>query len=467
MLKSGRAPKWQGGARRTALRHAERLSAQDIDLHKQLVNRLLEPFAWITVIITATEWANFFTQRCHPDAQPEIKHIAESDAPHNIERVSRSPSLRAAGIYRSFWTTNVRCPTKSCANSASLVARGSPISRTTASAIAPKEHRTLRALWSRGGAEQATGVRSSTSRRRPPTRGSTRPTSWVGSNTASSSRKSTPRRFPTNTPLRSQTVPPMLAALLFVLFVPALAGAQSREDRHVTAMSAQTLLHASAVTLVDPFRQRRARAISDYQELLFGGWALAPILAFWWLWQSGNSARLRAMLRRRMRSPWLIAVPSAHRSERWQRLLRCRLRLPRTASLQRRFDRADDPELVSRRTAACRDDVGGDGARGRGDPGAGRLHAALVSDLHRHPLPDVHRRRGDRTGAGLTAPLDRPARSGGGRRAGRCDGARARRVADPSDDQRNLAAHLVAAGANVGARAVRAHSDRRSSSCKR
>jgi len=38
---------------------------------------LLEPFAWITVIITATDWANFFTQRCHPDAQPEIKHIAE------------------------------------------------------------------------------------------------------------------------------------------------------------------------------------------------------------------------------------------------------------------------------------------------------------------------------------------------------------------------------------------------------
>ncbi len=60
-----------------ALRHAERLSAKDIDLHKQLVNRLLEPFAWITVIITATDWTNFFTQRCHPDAQPEIKHIAD------------------------------------------------------------------------------------------------------------------------------------------------------------------------------------------------------------------------------------------------------------------------------------------------------------------------------------------------------------------------------------------------------
>jgi thymidylate synthase ThyX len=60
-----------------ALASAERLSDSDIDLHKQLVNRILEPFAWITVVVTATEWANFFTQRCHPDAQPEIKHLAD------------------------------------------------------------------------------------------------------------------------------------------------------------------------------------------------------------------------------------------------------------------------------------------------------------------------------------------------------------------------------------------------------
>jgi thymidylate synthase ThyX len=59
-----------------ALTTAERLSDSDINLHKQLVNRILEPFAWITVIVTATEWANFFTQRCHEDAQPEIAHLA-------------------------------------------------------------------------------------------------------------------------------------------------------------------------------------------------------------------------------------------------------------------------------------------------------------------------------------------------------------------------------------------------------
>lgn len=74
-----------------ALRHAERLAERDIDLHKQLVNRLLEPFAWITVIVTATDWANFFTQRCHPDAQPEIAHVAHmmlaayrASAPENV-----------------------------------------------------------------------------------------------------------------------------------------------------------------------------------------------------------------------------------------------------------------------------------------------------------------------------------------------------------------------------------------------
>ncbi|HYZ16323.1 MAG TPA: FAD-dependent thymidylate synthase [Candidatus Acidoferrum sp.] len=60
-----------------ALAHAERLASSEIGLHKQLVNRLLEPFAWITVLITATEWANFFTQRTHEDAQPELRHVAQ------------------------------------------------------------------------------------------------------------------------------------------------------------------------------------------------------------------------------------------------------------------------------------------------------------------------------------------------------------------------------------------------------
>jgi len=47
-----------------------------LGVHKQLCNRLLEPWMWITVIVTATEYENFFHLRCHPDAQPEIQKIA-------------------------------------------------------------------------------------------------------------------------------------------------------------------------------------------------------------------------------------------------------------------------------------------------------------------------------------------------------------------------------------------------------
>lgn len=46
-------------------------------IHKQIVNRLLEPFMWHTVIVTATEWDNFFKLRTHHAAQYEIKRIAD------------------------------------------------------------------------------------------------------------------------------------------------------------------------------------------------------------------------------------------------------------------------------------------------------------------------------------------------------------------------------------------------------
>jgi hypothetical protein len=53
-----------------ALRRVER------GIHKQIANRLIEPWLWHTVIVTATEWANFFALRCDKDAQPEIRKIA-------------------------------------------------------------------------------------------------------------------------------------------------------------------------------------------------------------------------------------------------------------------------------------------------------------------------------------------------------------------------------------------------------
>lgn len=62
-------------AREAAVSTVERMSR--LGLHKQIANRLLEPWLWITVIVSATEWENFFALRCHPDAQPELRHIAE------------------------------------------------------------------------------------------------------------------------------------------------------------------------------------------------------------------------------------------------------------------------------------------------------------------------------------------------------------------------------------------------------
>ncbi len=47
-----------------------------LGLHKQIVNRVLEPFQWMKTIVTATEFDNFFWLRCHPDAQPEISVLA-------------------------------------------------------------------------------------------------------------------------------------------------------------------------------------------------------------------------------------------------------------------------------------------------------------------------------------------------------------------------------------------------------
>lgn len=51
---------------------------QSIGLHKQISNRLLEPFMNITVICTGTEWTNFFGLRCDVNAQPEIQKLAYS-----------------------------------------------------------------------------------------------------------------------------------------------------------------------------------------------------------------------------------------------------------------------------------------------------------------------------------------------------------------------------------------------------
>lgn len=47
-----------------------------LGLHKQHVNRIMEPFAHIRVVVTATQWKNWFGLRDHPDADPTIQRLA-------------------------------------------------------------------------------------------------------------------------------------------------------------------------------------------------------------------------------------------------------------------------------------------------------------------------------------------------------------------------------------------------------
>jgi len=63
-------------ARNDAVKRAKNLLARNI--HKQITNRLLEPFMWHTVIVTATEWSNFFNLRCNPLAHPALRNTAEA-----------------------------------------------------------------------------------------------------------------------------------------------------------------------------------------------------------------------------------------------------------------------------------------------------------------------------------------------------------------------------------------------------
>jgi hypothetical protein len=63
-------------ARDSAVTHAHHMIAEGA--HKQIVNRVLEPWCHINVVVTATEWANFFALRRHKDAQPEMHALADA-----------------------------------------------------------------------------------------------------------------------------------------------------------------------------------------------------------------------------------------------------------------------------------------------------------------------------------------------------------------------------------------------------
>jgi hypothetical protein len=62
------------GARDVAIVHARELIR--LKVHKGVVNRLLEPWMWITIIISGTEWPNLFALRLDKMAEPHFQHVA-------------------------------------------------------------------------------------------------------------------------------------------------------------------------------------------------------------------------------------------------------------------------------------------------------------------------------------------------------------------------------------------------------
>lgn len=80
-------------ARADALKWSEVLSDQ-LSVHKQIANRIVEPWMTMKTVISGTEWANFYYLRDHPDAQPEIRELAHKM--HEAHRAS-VPQLLHSG----------------------------------------------------------------------------------------------------------------------------------------------------------------------------------------------------------------------------------------------------------------------------------------------------------------------------------------------------------------------------------
>lgn len=105
-----------------AVSHA-RILAQ-MGVHKQVANRLVEPFAHARTIVTATDWENFFNLRLHPDAQPEMRALAQAMRDAIDQSVPRQDTLHVPyvdpeldmPIHEAMMCSAARCARVSYAN---------------------------------------------------------------------------------------------------------------------------------------------------------------------------------------------------------------------------------------------------------------------------------------------------------------------------------------------------------------
>lgn len=64
---------WARALQEAAERHEE---MERLGVHKEITNRLLEPWMWTEVLVTATDWDGFFAQRCHEAAADGVRAAA-------------------------------------------------------------------------------------------------------------------------------------------------------------------------------------------------------------------------------------------------------------------------------------------------------------------------------------------------------------------------------------------------------
>lgn len=80
---------------------------EELGLHKQVANRVLEPFLWTTCLISSTTWDNFLALRRDKDAQPDMQKIAGMigdalDASKPVERSEHLPYAHSLGDLGAF-----------------------------------------------------------------------------------------------------------------------------------------------------------------------------------------------------------------------------------------------------------------------------------------------------------------------------------------------------------------------------
>jgi len=77
--------------RDAVIEHAHRLDA--VKLHKQVINRMLEPWSIMKTVISGTEFENLWWLRDHEDAQPEFQELAR--VMHQAENESTPEALES------------------------------------------------------------------------------------------------------------------------------------------------------------------------------------------------------------------------------------------------------------------------------------------------------------------------------------------------------------------------------------